>query len=54
MTVEEGSVAEHDFLAVYRRAGRPVAVLALGHARSFLRWRKQLAAGPARPSTPAA
>ncbi|MDQ1744678.1 MAG: hypothetical protein QOE23_3017 [Pseudonocardiales bacterium] len=54
VAVEEGSVAEHDFLAVYRRAGRPVAVLALGHARPFLRWRKQLAAGPVRPSTPAA
>jgi NADPH-dependent 2,4-dienoyl-CoA reductase/sulfur reductase-like enzyme len=48
VTVEEGSVAEHDFLAVYRRAGQPVAVLALGHGRSFLRWRKQLAAGPVR------
>lgn len=45
VAVEEGSVAEHDFLAVYRRADKPVAVLALGHARSFLRWRKQLAAG---------
>jgi NADPH-dependent 2,4-dienoyl-CoA reductase/sulfur reductase-like enzyme len=43
VTVEEGSVAEHDFLAVYRRGGRPVAVLALGHGRSFPRWRKQLA-----------
>jgi NADPH-dependent 2,4-dienoyl-CoA reductase/sulfur reductase-like enzyme len=47
VTVEEGAVADHDFLAVYRRAGHPVAVLALGHARSFLRWRKQLAARPA-------
>ena len=47
VTVEEGAVAEHDFLAVYRRAGEPIAVLALGHARSFMRWRKQLAARPA-------
>lgn len=46
VTVEEGSAAEHEFLAVYRQAGQPVAVLALGHGRSFLRWRKQLAAGP--------
>jgi NADPH-dependent 2,4-dienoyl-CoA reductase/sulfur reductase-like enzyme len=42
VTVEEGSVAEHDFLAVYRRAGQPVAVLAIGHGRAFLRWRKLL------------
>jgi NADPH-dependent 2,4-dienoyl-CoA reductase/sulfur reductase-like enzyme len=47
VTVEEGSMAEHDFLAVYRRAGQPIAVLALGHGRSFVRWRKQLAARPA-------
>jgi NADPH-dependent 2,4-dienoyl-CoA reductase/sulfur reductase-like enzyme len=45
VTVEEGAVADLDFLAVYRRAGQPVAVLALGQARAFLRWRKQLAAG---------
>jgi NADPH-dependent 2,4-dienoyl-CoA reductase/sulfur reductase-like enzyme len=44
VTVEEGAVADHDFLAVYRRGGQPIAVLALGQARSFLRWRKQLAA----------
>lgn len=46
VTVEEGALAEHDFLAVYRRGGEPIAVLALGHARSFMRWRKQLAARP--------
>jgi NADPH-dependent 2,4-dienoyl-CoA reductase/sulfur reductase-like enzyme len=46
VTVEEGAVADLDFLAVYRRAGQPVAVLALGQARAFLRWRKQLAARP--------
>ena len=44
VTVEEGAVADYDFLAVYRRAGEPIGVLALGHGRSFLRWRKQLAA----------
>jgi NADPH-dependent 2,4-dienoyl-CoA reductase/sulfur reductase-like enzyme len=53
VAVEEGSVAEHDFLAVYRRAGQPVAVLALGHARSFVRWRKQLLAGSPDQPTPA-
>jgi NADPH-dependent 2,4-dienoyl-CoA reductase/sulfur reductase-like enzyme len=42
VTIEEGSVADFDFLAVYRRGERPVAVLALGQPRSFLRWRKQL------------
>jgi NADPH-dependent 2,4-dienoyl-CoA reductase/sulfur reductase-like enzyme len=47
VTVEEGAVADLEFLAVYRRAGQPIAVLALGHGRSFLRWRKQLAARPA-------
>jgi NADPH-dependent 2,4-dienoyl-CoA reductase/sulfur reductase-like enzyme len=41
--VEEGSTDERDFLAVYRRADQPVAVLALGHSKSFMRWRRQLA-----------
>jgi NADPH-dependent 2,4-dienoyl-CoA reductase/sulfur reductase-like enzyme len=49
VTVEEGSAADYDFLAVYRRGGRPIAVLALGHGRSFMRWRKQLAASAAVP-----
>lgn len=44
VAVEEGSVADLDFLAVYRRAGQPVAALAVGQARAFLRVRKQLAA----------
>jgi NADPH-dependent 2,4-dienoyl-CoA reductase/sulfur reductase-like enzyme len=44
VTVEEGSVADGQFLALYRRAGEPVAVLAIGHGKSFMRWRKQLAA----------
>jgi len=46
VTIEEGAVADHDFLAVYRRAGEPIGVLALGCGRSFQRWRKQLAAPP--------
>lgn len=47
VTVEEGSVEERSFLAVYRRDDRPVAVLALDRVRSFTRWRRQLAAVPA-------
>ncbi len=43
VVVEEGSADARDFLAVYRRQGDPVAVLALNHAKSFMRWRKQLA-----------
>ncbi|WP_375486225.1 NAD(P)/FAD-dependent oxidoreductase [uncultured Jatrophihabitans sp.] len=44
VTVEEGSLDERDFLAVYRRDGDPIAVLALGRSREFMRWRKHLAA----------
>lgn len=40
--IVEGSLAERDLLAVYRRGGEPVAALALGRASSFARWRKQL------------
>ncbi len=47
VAIEEGSVADLDFLAVYRRGERPVAVLALGQARAFMRQRKQLVTGPA-------
>ena len=43
VTVEDGSVADRDFLAVYRRDGDPVAVLALGRRKEFMRWRKHLA-----------
>lgn len=41
--LEEGSVEEASFLAVYRRAGAPVAVLGVDRVRPFVRWRKQLA-----------
>ncbi|MET8167326.1 FAD-dependent oxidoreductase [Streptomyces sp. NPDC005329] len=44
VTVEEGAVDERNVLAVYRRAGDPVAVLGMNQPRSFMRWRKQLAA----------
>lgn len=47
VTVEEGAPGDRDFLAVYRRAGDPVAVLAMGRQRLFTRWRKQLAAATA-------
>ncbi|MFD9726018.1 NAD(P)/FAD-dependent oxidoreductase [Streptomyces sp. NPDC059072] len=44
VTVEEGSTDERSFLAVYRRAGTPVAVLGLNQPRPFTRWRKRLTA----------
>ncbi|MGW1799829.1 NAD(P)/FAD-dependent oxidoreductase [Streptomyces sp. NPDC001984] len=43
VTVEEGVPDDRSFLAVYRRAGHPVAVLAMNQPRLFMRWRKQLA-----------
>jgi NADPH-dependent 2,4-dienoyl-CoA reductase/sulfur reductase-like enzyme len=43
VTVEEGAADEGSFLAVYRRAERPVAVLGVNRARPFMRWRRQLA-----------
>ncbi|MFG2122798.1 NAD(P)/FAD-dependent oxidoreductase [Streptomyces sp. NPDC048710] len=44
VTVEEGSVDDRSFLAVYRRAGRPVAALGMNQPRLFTRWRKQFTA----------
>jgi NADPH-dependent 2,4-dienoyl-CoA reductase/sulfur reductase-like enzyme len=41
--IVEGDVAVHSFVAVYRREGRPVAVLGVGRPKVFGRWRKQLA-----------
>ncbi|MFF3909604.1 NAD(P)/FAD-dependent oxidoreductase [Streptomyces sp. NPDC001848] len=41
VTVEEGSTDDRSFLAVYRRAERPVAVLGMNQPRLFTRWRKQ-------------
>ncbi|MGW2832579.1 NAD(P)/FAD-dependent oxidoreductase [Streptomyces sp. NPDC001286] len=43
VTVEAGAVDDRDVLAVYRRAGEPVAVLGMNQPRLFTRWRKQLA-----------
>ncbi len=42
--VEVGDPATGPFLAVYRRAGEPVAVLACSSPREFTRWRKTLVA----------
>lgn len=42
--IEEGVLGGPEYLAVYRRDGEPVAVFASGLSRSFMRWRKQLAA----------
>ncbi|MFJ9821806.1 NAD(P)/FAD-dependent oxidoreductase [Streptomyces sp. NPDC101151] len=44
VTVEEGATGDRSFLAVYRRAGRPVAVLGMNQPRLFTRWRKQFTA----------
>ncbi|WP_078516582.1 NAD(P)/FAD-dependent oxidoreductase [Streptomyces sp. HGB0020] len=44
VTVEEGVVDDRNVLAVYRRAGVPVAVLGMNQPRLFMRWRKKLAA----------
>ncbi|CAL9284096.1 FAD-dependent oxidoreductase [Streptomyces olindensis] len=44
VTIEAGTADDRDVLAVYRRAGDPVAVLGMNQPRLFMRWRKQLAA----------
>ncbi|MFF4563846.1 NAD(P)/FAD-dependent oxidoreductase [Streptomyces sp. NPDC001435] len=44
VTVEDGATDDRSFLAVYRRAGRPVAALGMNQPRLFTRWRKQLSA----------
>jgi NADPH-dependent 2,4-dienoyl-CoA reductase/sulfur reductase-like enzyme len=48
--VTEGDLDSRNFLALYRRAGRPVGVLAMNQPKSFGRWRRELA----RAATPAA
>lgn len=42
VAIEEGSLAGRDVLAVYRRAGEPVAVLGMNQARQIDEWRRQL------------
>jgi NADPH-dependent 2,4-dienoyl-CoA reductase/sulfur reductase-like enzyme len=49
VTVEEGAVADHGFLAVYRRDGRPVAVLGVERVGRFARWRRHLETGAPLP-----
>jgi NADPH-dependent 2,4-dienoyl-CoA reductase/sulfur reductase-like enzyme len=44
--VEDGSLEQRRFLAVYRRAGRPVAVLGVDRTGPFARWRRQLETAP--------
>ncbi|MBO4257423.1 NAD(P)/FAD-dependent oxidoreductase [Streptomyces griseorubiginosus] len=44
VTIEEGAAEDRNVLAVYRRSGRPVAVLGMNQPRLFTRLRKQLAA----------
>jgi len=46
VTIEEGAADDRNVLVVYRRAGRPVAVLGMNQPRLFMRWRKQLSAPP--------
>ncbi len=43
VTIEEGAADDRNVLAVYRRAGHPVAALGMNQPRLFTRWRKQLA-----------
>jgi NADPH-dependent 2,4-dienoyl-CoA reductase/sulfur reductase-like enzyme len=44
VSIEDGDVAGRSFLAVYRRSGRPVAVLGMNRTPAFSRWRRRLAA----------
>jgi NADPH-dependent 2,4-dienoyl-CoA reductase/sulfur reductase-like enzyme len=47
ITFEVGSLRDASFLAVYRRAGQPVAVLSVDQPKQFTRWRRQLVPLPA-------
>jgi hypothetical protein len=42
VSVEDGTLDERSFLAVYRRDQRPVAVLAMNRVAAFARWRRTL------------
>lgn len=60
VAVEHGDPATGPFLAVYRRAGEPVAVLGVSMPREFTRWRKTISTAlsdltvPTKPSPVAA
>jgi NADPH-dependent 2,4-dienoyl-CoA reductase/sulfur reductase-like enzyme len=47
VTIEEGSPEERSLLALYRRAGEPVAALGLDRPRPFTQWRRKLGVVPA-------
>ncbi|MGH9136234.1 MAG: NAD(P)/FAD-dependent oxidoreductase [Acidimicrobiales bacterium] len=42
VTVEQGSVEDRKFVAVYRQEGRPVAALGMNMPAAVMRWRAQL------------
>jgi NADPH-dependent 2,4-dienoyl-CoA reductase/sulfur reductase-like enzyme len=46
LTVEAGEPDEKNFTAVYRRAGRPVAVLGVNQVKNFNQWRRELVTEP--------
>jgi hypothetical protein len=46
ITIEAGAADTGDLLAVYRRAGAPVAVLGMNQPSLFMRYRKALPATP--------
>ena len=51
--IVEGDPEQRSFLAVYERAGRPVAVLGMNQPKLFTRWRRQLLApGPLKTAAP--
>jgi len=50
VSIEAGDPDRDDLLAVYRREGRPTAVLALNQPQQFMRLRKTLVTTPAGPA----
>jgi len=51
--IVEGDPGQRSFLAVYERAGRPVAVLSMNQPKLFTRWRRQLLApAPVKTAAP--
>ncbi|NJC66140.1 FAD-dependent oxidoreductase [Planosporangium flavigriseum] len=51
--IVEGDPDQRSFLAVYERAGRPVAVLGMNQPKLFTRWRRQLSAPDPAPASAA-
>lgn len=52
LVVEEGDLLDLDFLATYRREGRPVGAVAFERGRAFTKWRRALASPNALQSAP--